>query len=70
MDFLSPELQFFFGGKLNSISELDNLRVDIREVHEKSFRIRYYELLVTNFDRYNKHSKTPIYMYQAICTYG
>ena len=39
-------------------------RVNIRKVHEKSFRMRYYELFWTNFDPYNDHfsliSKTLI----------
>ena len=39
-------------------------RVNIRKVHEKSFRMRYYELFLTNFDPYNEHfsliSKTLI----------
>ena len=30
-------------------------RVNIRKVHEKSFRMRYYELFWTNFDPYNDH---------------
>ena len=28
-------------------------RVNIRKVHEKSFRMRYYELFWTNFDPYD-----------------
>ena len=39
-------------------------RVVICKVHEKSFRMRYYELFLTNFDPYNEHfsliSKTLI----------
>ena len=39
-------------------------RVVICKVREKSFRMRYYELFLTNFDPYNEHfsliSKTLI----------
>ena len=39
-------------------------RVNIHKVHEKSFRMRYYELFWTNFDPINEHfsliSKTLI----------
>ena len=67
VDFLRPKTiaLFFLNANYHILkSAVMQPRVNIRKVHEKSFRMRYYELFWTNFDPYNDHfsliSKTLI----------
>ena len=74
--FLRPEfvVLFFLNANYHILkSAVMQPRVNIRKVHEKSFRMRYYELFWTNFDPYNDHfsliSKTLIKLESVVRIY-